>query len=57
MCSRNTVRFKCESVFQTGTSFFGKELVLLDGRLIFISWWFFQDDVRPVVSNNKIISE
>ena len=55
VCSRNTVRFKCERVFQTDTAFLGKDVVLVDGRLIFVSWWFLQDDVRPVVSNNKII--
>jgi hypothetical protein len=44
-------------VFQTDTLFWGKDVVLKDGRLIFISWWYFQDDIRPVVSNNKSISE
>lgn len=57
VCSRTTVRFKCMRVFQTGTPFLGKDVVLIDGRIIFISWWLFQDDVRPVISNNKIISE
>jgi len=37
VCSRNTVRFKCERVFQTGTSFLGKDVFLIDVRLIFIS--------------------
>jgi hypothetical protein len=55
--SRNTVRFKCERVFQTGTSFLGKDVFLVDGKLIFISWCFFQEDVRPVVSIIKISSE
>ena len=44
-------------VFQTDTPFWGKDVILIDGRLIFISWWYFQDDAGPVVSNNKIISE
>ena len=58
MCYRSTIRFKCESVFQTGTPFLSKDIlvVLIDGRLIFISWCFLQDGVRSVVSNNKIIS-